>query len=62
MQDANWMHLLHRTAFPISHYFCMTQETVRRLPFVVTPEKARIWIRANKGKDKTSEINESGKN
>ena len=29
---------------------------------VVTPEKARIWIRANKGKDKTSEINESGKN
>ena len=40
----------------------MSRETAWRLPFIVPAEKAWIWVRANKVKDRTSEINESGKN
>ena len=55
----------HTLYYYYYYYFCMTQETVRRLPFRCYTRKGSDLDQSqqtNKGKDKTSEINESGKN
>ena len=43
------------------YYFCMTQETARRLPFRCYTRKGSDLDQSQQRKDKTSEINESGK-